>query len=500
MYEGEYDENKTYEQYGASPSPDYPSEIVTVGSNVNLLTYPYPDTTKTVSGITFTDVGDGTVIANGTATGTVYFNLGRPTLNKGEYYLSGIPFGGSSKTYEIKFGTHNYYSGGTFEVTESSFIPRESYIKINKDNTVNDLVFKPKLEEGIVATPYSTYGMGNVEIDAVNRNFLYYTNKNQTIKGIDYTINQDKSIKVKGTATEYSDFYLRGTATQYEDIGFVGTFKISGCNSGNSNKYMLYVVKKDRFGRLKYYQNVAGNTKLIISEGDTLRIFIRVLTGITVDDVIYPMLRVFTDTDNSYIEAKKQTAIMPIQQEMLEGDYVADVEHHEWGEYMLTGNETNISISGSVNGITQFNINKIVYKNPNTEEITARSNYFLGVKWDKSWTIDNCICNTTDGYSIRIMTSEYTTVEDFKAGLKSKYDAGTPVIIYYKLAKPLNLELTAEQKAIRDTKLYTYKNITNIDVSDELASIDVTYKKDLETMFNNIIKQIPSSTSDTSET
>lgn len=193
---------------------------------------------------------------------------------------------------------------------------------------------------------------------------------------------------------------------------------------------------------------------------------------------------------DDYIKHQSQTAIMPIQQEMLEGDYVADVEHHEWGKYMLTGNETNISRGNSINGITQFNIAKIVYKNPNTEEITAKSNYFLGVKWDKSWTIDNCICNVTDGYSIRIMTSEYTTVEDFKIWLKSKYDEGSPVIIYYKLAEPIDLELTEEQKAVRKQKMYTYKNITNISLSDELASIDVEYKKDLETEHNKLQNEI----------
>ena len=120
---------------------------------------------------------------------------------------------------------------------------------------------------------------------------------------------------------------------------------------------------------------------------------------------------------------------MPIQQEMLEGDYVADVEHHEWGK------------------IESYNNEKI-----NTEYISTTGELSQGAT------------------------------------------------VYYKLETPVDLELTEEQKAIRDTKLYTYKNITNIDVSDKLASIDVTYKKDLETMFNNIIKQIPSSTSDTAET
>ena len=83
------------------------------------------------------------------------------------------------------------------------------------------------------------------------------------------------------------------------------------------------------------------------------------------------------------------------------------------------------------------------------------------------------------------MTSKYTTIDGFKALLKSKYDEGNPVVIYYKLEKTINLELTEEQKTVRDTKLYTYKNITNINVSDELASVEVEYKKDQDTINKN---------------
>lgn len=50
--------------------------------------------------------------------------------------------------------------------------------------------------------------------------------------------------------------------------------------------------------------------------------------------------------------------------------------------------------------------------------------------------------------------------------------------------------LVEEQKAIQDTKLYTYKNITNIDASDELASIDVNYKKDPTTEHDELQNQI----------
>ena len=50
--------------------------------------------------------------------------------------------------------------------------------------------------------------------------------------------------------------------------------------------------------------------------------------------------------------------------------------------------------------------------------------------------------------------------------------------------------MNEEQKAVRDTKLYTYKNITNIDVDNELASIDVEYKKDPTLEHDDLQNQI----------
>ena len=54
----------------------------------NLLPYPFKDTTKTINGITFTDNGNGTVTANGTATDTTQFfpkeSLDGPLLAPGE--------------------------------------------------------------------------------------------------------------------------------------------------------------------------------------------------------------------------------------------------------------------------------------------------------------------------------------------------------------------------------------------------------------------------------
>ena len=104
---------------------------------------------------------------------------------------------------------------------------------------------------------------------------------------------------------------------------------------------------------------------------------------------------------------------MPVQQEMLEGDYITDVEHHEWGK------------------IESYNNEEI-----NTEYISTTGELSQGAT------------------------------------------------VYYKLETPVDLELTEEQKAIRDTKLYTSKNITNIAVSNELASLDIIYSSSSKETIN----------------
>lgn len=79
-----------YEPFGTSPSLDFPSEIKTVGSNVNLLENTAK--TQTVNGVTFTVNKDGTVIANGTATAVSFIAVNTFSyIANQDYMLSGCP-------------------------------------------------------------------------------------------------------------------------------------------------------------------------------------------------------------------------------------------------------------------------------------------------------------------------------------------------------------------------------------------------------------------------
>ena len=276
---------------------------------------------------------------------------------------------------------------------------------VGGSTTYQEMLDSIKIERGVQATADSGYGCGNIEINTTNKNLLDQSLElfqgNYADNG-DIMLNKDKRIDDYIPLSK-GEYILWSTTNNWINVLIYDkNKKLSSIKNSNTNKEIAFTLDEDGYIRFGFNPIV-----------DSLDVF--------------QLERGIKKTTKE--EHKQQTVIMPIQQEMLTGDYISNVEHHEWGKIESYNGETI----------------------------------------------------TTDYIST---TGELTT----------------GATVYYKLETPVDLELTKEQKAIREQRLYTYKNITNIAVSDKLASIDVTYKKDLETMFNNIIKQIQSSTSDTAET
>lgn len=156
----------TYEQYGVSPSPDYPSEVETVGSNVNILDYNnLTDIAKTCK---YLIDKEGNIYKN-TATDSREWKYISSnyilTLAKGDYVLS------------------MHFSKQTSDSNSQIAIYKEdnSVIKILKLQNQKDVkikfslqetekiglmiksflgVYKIKLEKGSVATSWSSYRNG----------------------------------------------------------------------------------------------------------------------------------------------------------------------------------------------------------------------------------------------------------------------------------------------------------------------------------------------------
>lgn len=464
--------------------------------------------TQTKNGVTVVKNEDGSVKATGTNTSDsiISFDLATTNISSGDYVVSGV-FGGSSSTYKMDIaekGVRSYASSrdGAKDFAIEKDIEATAILYVYPNISINTVIY-PMLYKGTdMDKPFEQYGAlpspdypsevetvkDNVEIDVVNKNIMPIVNLGTSWE---YTKRGIKSFG-KNKGTDITKFYIKKGQTIK-----IGLKLLSQSTVDTTFTWYVDNVPGSipSFGRIQNLNLNQVYERSYTADKDCEIKGTR--WGDEVSDIFEFQLWAEIDNLTNYIKHQSQTAIMPIQQEMLNGDYIKDVEHHEWKKVVLDGTENWREIT--TNNLKRFFYEVNVASINDNNSVNCISNYFKGTSRNKLEHSSGDEVSVADRF-LNILSKKIETKEDFKALLKSKYDAGTPIIIYYKQAEAIDLELTSEQKAVREQKLYTYKNVTNIAVSDELASIDVTYKKDLETMFNNIIKQMSSSTNDTAET
>ena len=186
---------------------------------------------------------------------------------------------------------------------------------------------------------------------------------------------------------------------------------------------------------------------------------------------------------NKNLEEEK--FVISIQQEMLKGDYIdleAQEEVHLWEKYIFTGNEEWSSYTNTATGLNTF---RMVFADIKTyAQRQLMCNYFKAVI-DTNVENNQIMNRYGNYYNLECVCLEKSTVAEFKQLLKEKYEEGSPIHIYYKLAEPTRLKLTQQQIQILEQlqKTRTYKNETIFYSTDEVSPImSVTYKKDLETI------------------
>lgn len=167
LYTGE--DEKNYEEYGKMPSRGFPSNVETVGGNINILDNVAK--TITINGITFTVNKDGSVTAKGTASPQAILYLTSENnlatykdIEKGKYTLNGCD-DGNANTYFIQVALENanpsngakyfsnYSTSTTFEVQEDN--NRYYCMIVIKSGVTIDKTFYPSLVKGYKTVSYS---------------------------------------------------------------------------------------------------------------------------------------------------------------------------------------------------------------------------------------------------------------------------------------------------------------------------------------------------------
>lgn len=480
-----------FEQYGTMPSTDYPSEIKTVGSNVQLFD---KDNVNKLNG-----VPDVSSITSNTVAKSFYVQAKPNTTYTVSRKIIGSRFvvgttANLPAVGETIIDRKVNNEGSSITLTTSKNVNYlVVYYLYNSSENEEEILDNIKIEKGSVATPWSAYRTGSAEMDVANENLFNKNNTNNFLNGL----GPDNSGKIQAvsTNTSGSNYIVTIIVPCLPNSTYIISRYIEG------KTFFVYESSKkdlkigDNINFLKRNDNTSIINERVITSTNAKYLLVKIYNTYateqnTYNDLISNVQVIKSSTISQFKEHQSQTAIMPIQQEMLQGDYIEDVEHHEWGKYIFTGKETieNIGKSGDITFFktSLSNLSDFNYIDDNT--VNYMCTHFKAIKVADRFQNNTFFINIEK--KVSLCSQEITTIDALKAYLKARYDANDPVVIYYKLANAIDLELTEAQKAVREQKLHTYKNVTNINLSDELASIDVTYKKDLDTMLNNLQAQI----------
>lgn len=494
LYKGT--DNKEFELYGASPSLNYPSSIKCLGDNKQLFDGIFRQGNEVLTSSSTNVFSSNNISCNKDKDYTISTNL---DLTVYRYALF---------TNTNSFPTNNPVTDSTGYKTESQTTIKstvDGYIGIligKKDNSaispedINKYYFK--LEAGKIATSYSPMGQGSTKIKKTNRNYLdsfnYYTaNTSKTINGITFKINPDGTITANGTATANAFFDFSYTHV-------IGTNKImvlnniSGSSTGGIVRFITY---NSDFSAVQNITMDGRDVQAVNLNADIEYSIFRyavyqnaVCNNLTLGFMVLDK----TETDRTYTQHQEENCILNIQQEMLTGDYFdldRKKEIHNWGKIVLTGGEAITKYSDFHYFLTKSD----AYKANISRSDSIASTHFEADTannfWNSAYDKDNYIV-LTPFQQIGFVIKSYATIDEFKSALAEKYTNGKPVIVYYKLETPIELDLTDTQiqQLEKLNKLRFYEGVNNIMTLEDIALIQAEYSVNLKDVNNKMRQEI----------
>lgn len=135
------------------------------------------------------------------------------------------------------------------------------------------------------------------QVTTTGKNKLPNADVGQTINGVTFTVNEDKSVTINGTATNVADFYLFGGAT--DDGYYFNTTQGSLLSFGVTSDNVIPIFREKELGVLIGHSNISNG--LMAQHCSFYGALLRVEGGQTVNNkTVYPMIREAGITDETY--------------------------------------------------------------------------------------------------------------------------------------------------------------------------------------------------------
>lgn len=490
----------TYEQYGASPSPDYRSKIENLeGENI----CPSLNTTRTINGVTFTKNKDGSITMNGTATAkTTYpINVNTTTTTRTVLLKANSKYRMLSSYESGKYTTQVFYLKNNVMTYSSSLIETVEetkvgmYITVYKDAVLDNVTIYPQITKGEEYKPYVPYNsLGFLDI---GENLIKAREYSATVNNVERSITNGL-VKLNGTMGEAAagsnafsiignwtaNYSAYDTSIEYIKLK-AGTYTLSIHNvKGSCTEGSLALVAGNtnpKKTKAKIQLKNETSKTFTLEEESICRISVEYNVGCTFNNFEFNVM-LNKGSQAPYIPYQEQAEYFPLSegQKLYKGSYLADDgTHHKRKQivldgsdnrawYMDTQSETSTDYFYTRAGITTENINSVIC-----------SHFKKGSRSRQGFWATTVFCITMNKTVTGIISSDTMAqrITKFKTWLATQYTNGTPAIVEYELAEEEIVPYTEEQKeAWEKLRHFTlFKGINNI---TSTANAKITYVRD----------------------
>lgn len=473
-YEGDT-ANRPYEQYGVMPSPEFPSEIQSVGDDVNLFdTLNDWELFSSSMPITYSSDIDGyytkaygrKVLANNSNEDYVIsFRFKKRELEEGEYNYSGnfiITKDGANTYYKSPTENWEYVS---YKLTAGSLwtflIYNHIYIK--------DI----KLQKGTVTTAYSEYGKGTVEIKQYSQNLLkglstpftvsdywsavtapYFTpledgwgrfeydNTNGTATIFINAKVKQSAVKLKPNLTYTIITEIRNSSISESSGAFFQLITNNSATSSSENKNLGYSqISKEGIYKSTFLTKpdfskteIAIDTYLRLAVGTKGKVEARI--SIIEGDIDVNEFEYQPYFENNYVIPTTPLRSLPNGVcDTIEEDGI----HRRVGSVVLDGSEKwSLYSSSDISNRYALNKKATELNMKNNTSNTLCSHYI----YNNTGKIDKCF-STGQTYAVQIYDKSFTTVDELKVWLSENN-----VEVLYELAEEVIEPFDEEQQEV----------------------------------------------------
>ena len=515
-------EEKPYEQYGASPSLDYPSPVRAVGDNVNI----FPDDlynyfSSNQNAIKELNGKEFKITTTANRYSGIYLNSNndfyKDLINKIKEKIVTYSFDVKADSdIQLLFGTTGYETirnvNNNWQRLQVTYEKKEPGIYFyNSSATVTTFYIRNiKLIFGEGDNLYSPYGQGSVEIKKINKNWAEIdTSRTVERSGLNIEVDNEGVFTLNGTTTanmyinllDISE-YQNTTLSSYKIPvkKYKAYFELISKNNSdgsvflNVRNFAASSVGEQATTYCAFDNLIAEDVGIQIKDcnitKDRVVAYLYIASGAKLDDFKFKFALYNEDeTDTTYEKHEEQSYILDIQKPMLLGDYFVKEadgwkEVHIWNKLIFTGQE-----NWNKSGVSTDEIFVATLDIENGVDGYGYSNYFRYYGYVEI----GCFSVYNNGANIRfcVDSSVISDINRFKTMLADKYASGDSVYVYYKLSTPNKLACTEAQSNILDqlSELPLFAGTNNIITAESLALMQMQYIADTETYIDNRIDE-----------